>query len=138
LQNQPAKYVFGSACYEVCPKGTIAHEAQRRCLGCIAGCLICDIEDQEICYECEQGLLLHDQKCLGSCPDGFRPAFDGTTCEIEGELPVIWFPLCILTGLAAAISVGGEFSSKNVFGLHRKMVAFYALVGVIDGLAIYT
>jgi hypothetical protein len=53
-------------------------------------------------------------------------------------LPVIWFPLCILTALAGAISVGGEYSSKNVFGLHRKVISFYALVGVIDGLAIYT
>jgi len=39
--------------------------------------------------------------------------------------------------LAATISIGGEFSSKNVFGLHRKVIAFYSLVGVIDGLAIY-
>lgn len=108
-----------------------------RCLGCIAGCLVCDIDDQEKCYECEQGLLLHESKCLGSCPDGFRPTFDGRECEVEGELPVIWFPLTILTLLAGAISIGGEFSSKNVFGLHRKVIAFYALVGVIDGLSIY-
>lgn len=83
------------------------------------------------------GLVLHEKKCLGACPDGFRPTFDGKTCEVEGELPVIWFPLTILTGLAAAISIGGEFSSKNVFGLHRKVIAFYAIVGVLDGLAIY-
>lgn len=42
-----------------------------------------------------------------------------------------------MTGLAGAIAIGGEFSSKNVFGLHRKIISFYALVGIIDGLALY-
>lgn len=45
LQDQPAKYVFGSACYEVCPRGTIADDSQMKCLGCIAGCVVCDIDD---------------------------------------------------------------------------------------------
>jgi len=137
LQNQKRKYVFGSQCFEVCPESTITDEPNKRCLGCISGCLVCDKDDQEICYDCKDPLLLHEKKCLGACPDGFRPSFDGKTCEQEGDIPVIYFPLLILTALALAISIGGEYSSKNVFGQHRKLLSFYAMVGVIDALALW-
>jgi hypothetical protein len=76
-------------------------------------------------------------KCLGACPDGHRVSFDGKRCEPEKDLPVVWFPFLILTLLAGAIAIGGEFSSKNVFGLHRKLTSFYAMLGLIDVLAMW-
>lgn len=112
-------------------------EENKRCKGCQAGCLKCSEKDQKICLECDSNLYLHKDRCFPQCPDKFRPSFDGKRCEPEGELPVIFFPLGILCLLAGAIAFGGQFSSKNVFGLHRKLLSFYAMVGVIDSLAMW-
>lgn len=107
------------------------------CLGCIAGCLVCLLEDQDLCEVCQPPLLIMNQTCVAICPLTYGPSYDGTRCEPQGELPVIYFPLLILTGLALVIAIGGKCSSKNVFGLHRKLLSFYALAGVVDVLAIW-
>jgi hypothetical protein len=52
-------------------------------------------------------------------------------------LPIIYFPLMILTALSGIIAIGGQWSSKNVAGLHRKLLSFYAMAGLIDALAIW-
>jgi hypothetical protein len=137
LQDQPLKYEFVYQCYQVCPKNTIPDDKNMRCLGCSSDCLKCDIVDRDICYICDNSLLLHETKCVAACPDGFRPNFDDTKCEPEGEIKYIQFPLIILAILAGVIAVGGQYSSKNVFGLHRKMLSFYAMVGIIDALAMW-
>jgi hypothetical protein len=115
----------------------VKDEENKRCKGCQAGCLKCSEKDQKICLECDSNLYLHKDRCFPQCPDKFRPSFDGKRCEPEGELPVIFFPLGILCLLAGAIAFGGQFSSKNVFGLHRKLLSFYAMVGVIDCLSMW-
>jgi len=43
----------------------------------------------------------------------------------------------VMVALAAIISIGGTFSSKNVFGLHRRFLSFYALMGLIDVAAMW-
>jgi hypothetical protein len=88
-QDQPEKYVFGSACYEECPLGTIPDDENMKCLGCVpSGCIDCLREDQEICIECEDGLLLHLDVCVGQCPEGYRASFDGKKCNRKNENPV--------------------------------------------------
>jgi len=61
-------------------------------------------------------LLLLNETCYAQCPTGYRASFDGTFCEVATDIPVIYFPLMILTALALVISIGGKWSSKNVFG----------------------
>jgi len=80
---------------------------------------------------------LHDERCLAQCPEKYRPTFNGKECEKEGELPVIYFPLCILCCLAGGISFGGQFSSKNVYRQHKIILSFYAMVGIIDVLCMW-
>ena len=137
-KTNPLRYVYGSTCYETCPKSTVKDEENKRCLGCQAGCIKCSEKDQDICLECDTLLYLHLDRCRPQCPEKFRPSFDGKRCEPEGELPVIFFPLGILCLLAGAISFGGQFSSKNVFGLHRKLLSFYAMIGVIDVMCMWS
>ena len=80
-----------------------------RCLGCIpGGCIDCERDDQEICLECDTGLLLHLDKCVGQCPEGFRASFDGKRCNPKNENPVFWFPLLILSLFAFCVAVGGK------------------------------
>lgn len=117
LQNQPLKYVFGSACYEECPKGSIKDDENMKCLGCVpGGCIDCAIEDQEKCLECDTGLYLHLSKCVGQCPEGYRASFDGKSCQLKNENPVFWMPLSILMLFGFCVSIGGKYSSKNVSG----------------------
>lgn len=124
-------------CRDVCPPGTVADPKQGRCLGCINGCKRCDVNDQKVCYECNDGLLLYIQKCVGTCPDGWRETFSGKKCIPEGEHTVIYFPLLILALLAGTISVGGKYSSKNISGQHKRLMSFYAFFGVIDVLGMW-
>ena len=74
---------------------------------------------------------------MASCPLGWRPDFNGVACEPEGDLPVVYYPVLILSILAAAIAIGGQYSSKNVFQQHRKLLSFYALLGLLDVLAMW-
>jgi len=85
-------------------------------LGCVNGCKRCDVNDQKVCYECVEGLLLYIQSCVGVCPDGWRETFSGKKCVPEGEHTIVYFPLLILALLAGTISIGGKYSSKNISG----------------------
>jgi hypothetical protein len=114
----------------VCPSGTVKDENNKKCLPCQTGCVECDINDQDICYECEDDLVLFKGRCLGACP--------GKRCEPAGTLPVIWVPWMILTLLSGCIAIGGEFSSRNTSKQHKIILTFYCLVGVIDVLALWT
>ena len=42
-----------------------------------------------------------------------------------------------MAGLAGLISIGGKYSSKNLSGQHRRLLSFYAMLGVIDVLAMW-
>ena len=95
----PEKYHFGSLCYEVCPKRTITDELNRRCLGCEAGCEVCDKDDQLKCLQCIDELLLFNNTCLKTCPTGYVPNFFFTECVAEDAYPIIWFPGLIFTFL---------------------------------------
>ena len=58
-----------------------------RCLGCIpGGCIDCERDDQEICLECDTGLLLHLDKCVGQCPEGFRASFEAVENRINAKI----------------------------------------------------
>jgi hypothetical protein len=110
-----------------------------KCLGCVpSGCIDCLFEDQEICTECEDGLLLHMDVCVGQCPEGWRASFDGKKCNRKNENPVFWFPLLILSAFAFVVCIGGKYSSKNVSGQHRTILSFYCLMGCIDTLSMWT
>lgn len=109
-----------------------------QCLGCVpGGCIDCLREDQEVCIECDTGLLLHLDKCVGQCPEGYRASFDGKKCNPKNENPVFWFPLLILSAFALCVAVGGKYSSRNVTGQHRTILSVYCMMGCIDTLAIW-
>lgn len=138
LQNQPFKYLLGVTCLDQCPKGTVANDTGGTCEGCIDGCAVCDAPNPKKCFECNEGLLLQpDDSCQGTCPNGYRENFRGTRCDKEKENTVIYFPLCIMAALALIISIGGKYSSKNVSGQHRVLLSFYAVLGLIDVLAMW-
>ena len=81
--------------------------------------------------------MLHKGKCMSQCPELYRPNFDRTECEPETDITHIPFPLLTLVCFAAAAAYGGQYSSKNqVTKAHRKMLSFYAFLGLIDVLAI--
>lgn len=137
-QDRPKKYLLGVTCLEECPLGTVKNDPQGRCIGCIDGCDICEEKNPKKCIECKQGLLLQpDFSCQGTCPDGYRENFRGTKCEKETENTVIYFPLCIMAALAGIIAIGGKYSSKNVSGQHRRLLSFYAMLGVVDVMAMW-
>lgn len=137
-QDRAKKYLLGVTCLEECPLGTVKNDPQGRCLGCIDGCDVCKEANPKHCIECKQGLLLQpDLSCQGTCPDGYRENFRGTKCEKETENTVIYFPLCIMAALAGIISIGGKYSSKNVSGQHRRLLSFYAMLGIIDVMAMW-
>lgn len=109
-----------------------------RCLACNNGCLECKQENTNICLRCDTELLLHKGKCMSQCPELYRPNFDKTKCEPETDITHIPFPILILVALAAATAYGGQYSSKNqITRAHRKMLSFYAFLGVLDVLAIW-
>lgn len=138
VQNQPFKYLLGVTCLERCPSGTVANDTAGACVGCIDGCAKCEEKDPKICIECDTNLLLQpDFSCQGTCPNGYRENFRGTVCEKEKEYTTIYFPMCIMAALAAAISVGGKYSSKNVSGQHRRLLSWYSMLGVVDVLAMW-
>ena len=83
-------------------------------------------------------LFLHNEKCVAQCPPKWRPALFENECVEETEVPVIYFPLMIMTLLMAIIAYAGQYSSKLLDQRnHRKLISFYALTGVIDVLAMY-
>lgn len=142
-QSQPQKYRFGRSCYRECPRGTIADESDpkdKKCLNCESGCVTCSKQDQSKCLKCETNplLFLHNEKCVAQCPPKWRPALFENECVEETEVPVIYFPLMIMTLLMAIIAYAGQYSSKLLDQRnHRKLISFYALTGVIDVLAMY-
>jgi len=142
-QSQPQKYRFGRSCYRECPRGTIADESDpkdKKCLNCESGCVTCSKQDQSKCLKCETNplLFLHNEKCVAQCPPKWRPALFENECVEETEVPVIYFPLMIMTLLMAIIAYAGQYSSKLLDQRnHRKLISFNALTGVIDVLAMY-
>ena len=137
LREIPEKYIYGTACYEICPSGTAPDDDAFECKGCDAGCSKCEPKDTKTCLECDDPLYLHKGKCLSVCPINFRPSFFGKTCEPEATLPIIYFPFWILTILMLSISIAGKYSSKNVSGQHRVFLSFYCWIGVLDVLALW-
>ena len=109
-----------------------------KCLGCISGCEICEVENTDLCITCIWPLLLLNQTCYAQCPVGYRSSWTGTYCEPSNDLPVVYFPLQILLGLVLLVSIGGKYSSKNVFGQHRIILSFYAISGLIDVIALWS
>lgn len=136
--NNKKRYSFGRTCYESCPDGTIEDQENMKCLGCQSGCITCSRDDQSICLECYRPLFLFNSKCIAQCPKGYRPSFLGDTCVVESDVPVVYFPLMILTVLAAIIAWAGQFSSRLTNpDLHKKLLTFYALTGLIDVIAMW-
>lgn len=107
-------------------------------MGCQSGCITCSRDDQSKCLECYRPLYLFNSKCIAQCPKGYRPSFLGDTCVVESDVPVVYFPLMILTLLAAVISWAGQYSSRLTNpDLHKKLLTFYALTGLIDVIAMW-
>lgn len=132
------KYVFTNRCYTTCPERTVKDEVAMKCKACQTGCLECKHEDESICLRCEQDLLLFKGRCMSQCPELFRPNFENTKCVAVTSITHIPFPILILVVLAGATAYGGQYSSKNQHTrAHRKMLSFFAFLGVLDVLAIW-
>lgn len=137
-EDNPAKYLFGRACFRECPRGTVLDEPRKLCVGCISGCERCELEDTNSCLKCSYPLLLLNASCYAQCPEGYRPNFWRTRCVVDSELRVVYMPQMLLTGLLLVVCMAGKYSSKNVFGQHRIFLSFYALTGLVDALTMWT
>lgn len=121
--------------------------ASKECVPCKAeGCVDCTVQDpadcdlldvDQVCYACDDGFLLHlDAECVISCPAGYQSDFWETRCE-PAKAGVFWFPLTQLSLLFIAVALTGQCSAKNVTGEHKRLLSFYALMGVLDTLSIW-
>jgi len=116
----------------------VKDEKKMECKACQTGCLECKHESPDTCLRCEVDLLLFKGRCMSQCPELFRPNFDSTKCVAVTSITHIPFPILILVVLAGATAYGGQYSSKNqVTRAHRKMLSFFAFLGVLDVLAIW-
>ncbi|KCV67983.1 hypothetical protein H696_05445 [Fonticula alba] len=59
----------GAHC-SACPAGFTLGSSPRECVPCGPGCLACYTAEFPTCLACQQGTVLHEQKCLPACPDG--------------------------------------------------------------------
>ena len=135
-QDQPAKYHFGTRCYEKCPIGTETDEVNKKCIGCGPGCDVCTRDNPRThCLKCSSDpikLYLFNKTCVSSCPDGYVINFLATECISAMQTPVVWFPCTLLMFFCFIIAYCGYHSSRNVTKQHRRLLSFYALMGVVD------
>jgi hypothetical protein len=64
-------------CVTDCPDGTVPRNGE--CIACAdKNCLHCSAHDLTQCIQCNDITVLWDDRCITTCPDGYRK--DGTTC----------------------------------------------------------
>ena len=137
-QSRGKTYLWTYDCLPECPTKTVPDEDIMVCVGCNNDCLECEVHDPDTCLVCEPPWLLHEGNCTVACPEEtHEPNRAETECVVKTELGYIPCPFMVMVALAAVISIGGTFSSKNVFGLHRRFLSFYALMGLIDVAAMW-
>ena len=137
-EDNDQKYLFGRACRETCPAGTVLNDTAKECTACVSGCETCKLTDTNACLKCSFPLLLLDNNCYAQCPLGYRANFWRTQCYLDEPIKVVYMPWSMLAALILVVCIAGKWSSKNLFGQHRILLSFYSLAGVIDVLVIWT
>ena len=64
------QFLSGSSCVSVCPAGTYASAADRKCHPCTSPCATCSSALTSTCESCVAPLLLDGGVCRASCPAG--------------------------------------------------------------------
>lgn len=62
-------------CSSLCPPGQ--HSTEGKCGNCHSNCRTCNGPDSSNCLSCPDGKVLHNLKCLDTCPDGTYASDEG-------------------------------------------------------------
>lgn len=99
-----------------CPNGTTIEKNTNVCLGCQKGCRKCRNEDKRICLVCEEGLVLHNDKCYDKCPFGWVSSLSVPVICLEYVDPLnayMFFPLIEIAFISTAINIVSFFVTKR-------------------------
>lgn len=110
-------------CYEDCPAGTTADNKNMSCLGCLAGCNLCDAEEPALCLICQEPLYVYKGDCISSCPEGYRINYERTACveRSKYDFGIIPFPFLICASIIIMICCFTKIKKKTVLRAGRPL-----------------
>ena len=99
-QEKGIAFLLGPSCTNQCPVGYIVNEEEKKCEGCGPGCIDCDPEDQRICLQCAEGLMMMEDECVQDCPSGYLSNYDANECKAISDLDIALIPFpCLIIAL---------------------------------------
>lgn len=116
-QSKGIAFLLGPTCTNQCPVGYIVNEEERKCEGCGPGCIDCDPDDQRICLQCADGLMMMDGECVKDCPKGYLSNYSANKCTPLSDLDISLIPFpCLIIAAAffAASYVGSKQKPKHI------------------------
>lgn len=118
------RFVFSNVCHATCPAGTTpdnTHPENLQCIGCRAGCDLCDDRRPDVCLVCgmsqsdpPQQLFVFNGTCEAGCPEAWRLNGDRTACVpvTINDLQKIYFPFLCCAAVAWLIVFFGMCKKK--------------------------
>lgn len=127
------RFVFSNVCHAACPAGTTpdnTHPENPECIGCRAGCDLCDDRRPDVCLVCgmsqeshnattgtttpAQQLFVFNGTCEPGCPEAWRLNGDRTACVpvTINDLEKIYFPFLCCAAVAWLIVFFGMCKKK--------------------------
>ena len=75
--------LFENACIDKCPNYYVPVNENNGsvCVPCKGSCLKCNVENTNVCLECDETTFLHNEECVTNCPNGYRQNVVDRTCK---------------------------------------------------------